>query len=265
MIRIGTSGFSYKDWIGPFYPEGTPPAAMLPYYTRTFDTVELDYTYYSWPTARTLASIANKVPQGFLFSLKAHQSMTHDREGLAEGAQRYIEALKPLQERAMLAAILLQFPTSFHNTPENQDYLSALRDALPGLPLVAEFRHRDWITQRVMARLKELQIAYCCVDQPRLSSLVPPVAAVTANLAYVRLHGRNAAKWFQHQEAWQRYDYTYSAEELAPWVEKVQKMEKEAPTVLIYANNHWKGQAINTAAQLKLMLYPLEPGSRGVQ
>ncbi|MHB9032497.1 MAG: DUF72 domain-containing protein [Anaerolineae bacterium] len=262
MIRIGTSGFSYKDWIGPFYPEGTASTAMLPYYAQHFDTVELDYTYYAMPAARTLESLAKKVPEGFLFSLKAHQSLTHDREDLAKGAPQYIEALKPLQERDMLAAILLQFPTSFHNTPENQDYLAAMRAAMPGQPLVAGFRHRDWITQRVMARLKELQIAYCCVDQPRLSTLVPPVAVVTADLAYVRLHGRNAAKWFQHQEAWQRYDYSYTAEELEPWKEKIQTMEKQAPTVLIYANNHWKGQAINTANQLKLMLYPEAPGSQ---
>lgn len=256
MIRIGTCGFSYKDWVGPFYPEGMPQAAMLGYYARTFDTVELDYTYYAWPTTRTLESLASKVPDHFLFSLKAHQSMTHDRERLAEGALRYKTALTPLQERKMLAAVLLQFPTSFHNTPENQDYLTALHDTLADLPLVVEFRHRDWVTQRVMARLKEMQMAYCCVDQPRISALVPPVAAVTANLAYVRFHGRNAAKWFAHEEAWQRYDYTYTVEELQPWKEKIEVMEQQAPTVLIYANNHWKGQAINTAKQLKLMLLP---------
>jgi uncharacterized protein YecE (DUF72 family) len=259
MIRIGTCGFSYKDWVGPFYPEGTPQAAMLDYYARTFDTVELDYTYYAWPTTRTLESLASKVPESFLFSLKAHQSMTHDREGLAEGALRYKAALTPLQERKMLAAVLLQFPTSFHNTPENQDYLATLHDALADLPLVVEFRHRDWITQRVMARLKEMQMAYCCVDQPRLSTLVPPVAAVTSNLAYVRFHGRNAAKWFVNDEVWQRYDYTYTAEELAPWKDKIEVMEQQAPTVLLYTNNHWKGQAIDTAKQLKMMLFPGMP------
>jgi uncharacterized protein YecE (DUF72 family) len=259
MIRIGTCGFSYKDWVGLFYPEGMPQAAMLGYYARTFDTVELDYTYYAWPTTRTLESLASKVPEHFMFSLKAHQSMTHDREGLTEGALRYKAALTPLQERKMLAAVLLQFPTSFHNTPDNQDYLTALRDALADLPLVVEFRHHDWITQRVMARLKEMQMAFCCVDQPRISTLVPPVAVVTANLAYVRLHGRNAAKWFAHEEAWQRYDYTYKVEELEPWKEKIEAMEQQAPTVLIYANNHWKGQAIDTAKQLKLMLLPNSP------
>lgn len=259
MLRIGTSGFSYKDWVGPFYPEGTPQAAMLPYYAQRYDTVELDYTYYAWPSARTLASLAAKVPDGFLFSVKAHQSMTHERANLAEGAERFRSALGPLQERGMLAAILLQFPNAFHNSPENQDYLARLRDALPGLPLAVEFRHRGWITQRVMAYLRKLQIAYCCVDQPRLSSLVPPVAAVTADLAYVRLHGRNAEHWYQNDAAWQRYDYTYTAAELEPWVEKIRAMEQQAPTVLIYANNHWKGQAINTVNQLKMMLFPPAP------
>jgi len=105
-----------------------------------------------------------------------------------------------------------------------------------------------------LALLKGLEIGYCCVDQPRISSLVPPVAPYTADPAYVRFHGRNAAKWFHHDEPYERYDYTYSDEEPEPWKQKIETLNTQTRTVLLYANNHWKGRSINTVRQLKLLL-----------
>ncbi|RMF33431.1 MAG: DUF72 domain-containing protein [Chloroflexi bacterium] len=97
-------------------------------------------------------------------------------------------------------------------------------------------------------------MGFCCVDQPRFRSLIPPIAVVTAPIAYVRFHGRNAEKWWNHQEAWERYDYQYTEEELREWVPKIRQMDQEATLTLAYANNHWQGQAVGTATMLQRLL-----------
>ena len=254
MIRVGTSGFSYRDWEGPFYPEGLPDRDKLAFYAQEFDTVEINYSFYKVPTAQTLEAMADKTPPGFLFAIKAHREMTHEREDTEAVAARFREALTPWIERDCLACILLQFPPSFHCTPENLDVLRSLRERLEGLPTVAEFRHVCWVSGRVFQQLRQLDMGICCVDQPRLTSLLPPFGVTTSDIAYVRLHGRNAAKWWDHDEAWERYDYSYSREELEPWAVKAREMATNTRLTLLYANNHWMGQAVDTARQLKLLL-----------
>lgn len=254
MIRIGTSGFSYKDWEGPFYPSGLPARDKLTYYARTFDTVEMDASYYAIPKASTLAAMAAKTPPGFLFCLKAFQGMTHDRADNANTFAQFIDALAPWIEQGRLGCVLAQFPSSFRNTPANRDYLRLVRERMGDIPTVVEFRHRDWITHATLDLLRSLELGFCCVDQPRLPSLVPPVVAATSPIGYVRFHGRNAAKWWRHEHAWERYDYTYAADELTPWVPKIRQLAEQTHTTFIYTNNHWVGQAIDTARQLRLLL-----------
>jgi uncharacterized protein YecE (DUF72 family) len=254
MIRVGTSGFSYRDWEGPFYPEGLPDRDKLAFYAQEFDTVEINYSFYQEPTAQTLEALAAKTPPGFLFSIKAHREMTHERENGEAVAVRFREALAPWIERDCLACILLQFPHSFHCTPEHLDVIRSLRDRLEGLPTVVEFRHVCWVSGRVFQLLRQLDLGICCVDQPRLTSLLPPFGVATSDIAYLRFHGRNAAKWWDHDEAWERYDYSYSREELEPWAAKAREMAANTRLTLLYANNHWVGQAVDTARQLKLLL-----------
>ncbi len=254
MIRIGTSGYSYKDWVGPYYPEGIAKGDMLPYYAREFDTTELNFTYYRLPNPYTLAAIARKVPEGFLFTVKASRELTHEREESRAALGQFIEALRPLQEGGKFGCILAQFPWSFRPSQENRDYLARMRERFGDLPVVVEFRNGAWIEKETFDLLRRLNLGYCCVDQPRLKGLVPPVAEVTAPIAYVRFHGRNAATWWQHEQAWERYDYAYSQEELAEWVPKIRRLDQEAETVFLFANNHWQGKAVTTARQLRMML-----------
>ncbi len=254
MIRIGTSGFSYDDWEGPFYPAGLPKADRLRYYANEFDTVEVNYSFYRVPTAATLAALSAKTPPTFLFSIKANREMTHEREHSAAVSARFCEALQPWLEQGRLACILAQFPSRFHCTPENEDALRTLREQLGELPTVVEFRHTSWVSGRVFQLLRELGLGICCVDQPRLPSLLPPFAVATSDIAYVRFHGRNAAKWWDHDEAWERYDYRYTREELAPWAAKLRELASNTRLTVAYANNHWRGQAVDTARQLKLLL-----------
>ncbi|HEY9847737.1 MAG TPA: DUF72 domain-containing protein, partial [Candidatus Caenarcaniphilales bacterium] len=125
MLRIGTSGYSYPDWKGCYYPAGTKQSDMLRFYAEEFDTVEINYTYYRIPAARTLADMARQVPNQFSFTLKANQAMTHDRSAEPKIFQTFRAALAPLQEQGKLGCVLAQFPNSFHNDDQNRSYLAS--------------------------------------------------------------------------------------------------------------------------------------------
>lgn len=253
-ILIGTSGFSYDDWVGPVYPPDLPKADWLHFYAREFPTCELNFSYYRIPDARTLAKMAARVPDGFLFSLKAFQGITHEREDPEPLIGVFIRALLPLREAEKFACVLLQFPHSFHATAENHAYLQRLREGFGDLPVVVEFRSQEWVSPEMFDRLRALNLGFCCVDEPRLHGLMPPVHVATGPVAYVRFHGRNAARWWQHEQAWERYNYAYSDDELLEWAPKIRQLDDEAPLTLVYMNNHWQGQAVGSARQLRALL-----------
>jgi uncharacterized protein YecE (DUF72 family) len=257
-VLIGTSGFSYKDWVGPVYPEGLPKQEWLAFYSSEFPTCELNFSYYRIPSARTLAQMAAKVPEGFLFTVKAYRGITHEREDaqatLASHMEQFTAALAPLIDAQKFACVLAQFPHSFHANPANRDYLKRVREGFGDLPVVVEFRSREWIDERTFDELRALDLGFCCVDQPQFKSLVPPVVVATGPVAYVRFHGRNYDKWWRHDEAWERYDYSYSDEELEEWLPKIHQLDEESPLTLVYMNNHWQGQAVGTARQLKMLM-----------
>ena len=253
-VLVGTSGFSYKDWVGPVYPEGLPKQEWLSFYADEFPTCELNFSYYRIPDSRTLDRMAAKVPEGFLFSVKAFRGITHEREDPEPQMDEFKAALAPLIDVNKFACVLAQFPHSFHASQANRDYLKRVREGFSDLPVVVEFRSREWIDERTFDELRALELGFCCVDQPRFKSLIPPVAVATGPVAYIRFHGRNYKKWWRHDEAWERYDYSYSDEELMEWVPKIRQLDAEAPLTLVYMNNHWQGQAVSTARQLRTLM-----------
>lgn len=258
MIYIGTSGYSYDDWVGPYYPADLDKKDFLAYYARDFHCTELNFTYYRMPNPWMLERIADKVPAGFIFTLKLNRQMTHEQaeaEDLTGLFEEFTASLRPLLEQEKFGCLLAQFPYSFHNTPANQAYLRSLPDRLGGLPTVVEFRNRKWITDEVFALLRESELGFCAVDQPQFKNLIPPIAEVTSRrVAYVRFHGRNYEKWWQHDEAYERYDYRYSEDELQEWVPKIAQMDAEAEKVFAFANNHYQGQSADTAQKLQKLL-----------
>ena len=256
MLIIGASGYSYKDWVGPFYPPGTPQGDFFAYYSRFFSAVELNYTYYTMPNATSLDKTAEKAPPGFCFTLKAHRDMTLGRMGDPALYSAFYEALAPLREREMLGGVLLQFPNSFRLERSAVNHLAHIREMWPDLPLVVEFRHAGWLAdERTWDFLRAQQMAFCCVDQPQLPGLLPPHVAVTAPFAYVRFHGRNAARWYNHTEAWERYDYCYSDEELTEWLPRITHLLSEgAEKVFIFFNNHFGANAIHNALAFRRLL-----------
>ncbi len=254
MIHVGTSGFSYRDWVGVYYPPELPASQRLAFYGAEFSAVEINSSYYRPPTAASLLAISRRAPERLVFTVKAPGAITHQREDLAANCRALVDALQPWREQQRLGCVLAQFPYAFGNTPANQDYLRALAEHLAAVPTVIEFRQEGWARRSALALLRKLGLGICCVDQPRLAGLMPPHAVLTSPVGYVRFHGRNAAKWWRHDEAWERYDYRYTEAELEPWVPRIRQLAEQAEVVFVFANNHWEGQAVDTARQLKLKL-----------
>ena len=254
MIQIGTSGFSYPEWRGVFYPEKLPQQEMLAFYARHFRAVEINSTYYHIPPARNMAAMAKRAEGRLAFAVKAHQDMTHDRDKYAGALPAFREALAPLQEAGALGCVLVQFPFSFKAIPANVDFLRRVAGDLVPHPLVVEFRHRSWTTDETFSLLRDLRVAYCCVDEPRLPNLPPPVAQATSPLAYVRFHGRNRQKWWTHTQAWERYDYLYTEAELQEWVPHLRALADATEKCYAFFNNHARGQAVTNAQMLARLL-----------
>ncbi len=260
MILVGTSGFSYKDWVGVLYPENTKSADMLEFYARIFPSVELNFTYYQMPSTRTIEGLVRKVPDGFEFCVKANKTMTHEIDanedpGLRRGTfSDFMDALKPITDRGVLGSVLAQFPWSFKKTRTNTEYVLQFKDLLSEVPVVVEFRNAGWITDETFDLLRSHDLAFCAVDEPRLPGLVPPVAEATSDLGYVRFHGRNAKKWWKHSNPSERYDYLYSEAELREWIPKIQKIVDKTKKTYVFFNNCHSGQAAENARMLQAML-----------
>ncbi len=254
MLYCGTCGFSYDDWAGVYFPAGLPRKDWLSYYAREFNALELNSTYYALPRVSVIESMVKKTGEGFVFAVKANQEMTHVRQQGQELFKAFLNVLVPLTEAGKLGCVLAQFPYSFACSTENLAYLQKFNDLMAGVSLVVEFRNATWLNDRTLEWLRNNQVGFCCVDEPHLPKLMPPVAEVTGDIAYLRFHGRNAARWWQHEEAWQRYDYTYRDEELEEWIPKLSRMSRQAKNTFIFANNHWRGQAVDTIRQVRSML-----------
>ncbi len=253
-MYCGTSGFSYDDWIGIYYPERLPRKNWLSYYAQEFNSLELNSTYYALPDASVMESLVRKTGEGFLFAVKANQEMTHKRQADAEVFKAFVSTLEPMVQAGKLGCVLAQFPYSFSCNSANQKYLQSFYDWMGGLSLVIEFRNSAWLKPDTLSWMNERNIGFCCVDEPQLPRLMPPVAEVTGDISYIRFHGRNAAKWWKHDQAWERYDYTYNSEELEEWLPKIGSMSKASKNTFIFANNHWRGQAVDTIRQVRSML-----------
>lgn len=196
-IVLGTSGWSFRDWVGPFYAPGTRRADMLDLYVREFAAVEVNSTYYRIPHWRTFEAIAKKTPPRFELVVKAHHDMTHLRSRDPDLYREFERSIAPLRLAGKLTGILAQFPYGFRRTPDNEEFLRILPDLLGrDTPLFVEFRHRSWVDEAVFEELQEEALGYVSVDEPDLPGLMPPIARRTGPIGYVRFHGRNKEKWW---------------------------------------------------------------------
>jgi len=260
VFLIGTSGFSYDDWRGPFYPRAIPDKDMLGFYAERFPMVEVNSTYYTVPSADAMRAMAAKVPEGFEFVVKAHGSITHERGPLARTLPQFLAAIEPIRQAGRLGALLFQFPGSFHIDDDGVEYLTELREALPpDWPAVVEFRHDSWLREEAYAALTHMGFGFVNCDMPRLRGLLPPTDIVTAHLSYVRFHGRKADAWYGAEEAWQRYDYLYAEKELDEWVPRLLDIGRRSRKTFIVFNNHPRGKSAENARALRRKLAEADP------
>ena len=275
MIRIGTAGWSYEDWVGIVYPK-RPPRGFdrLELLASLFDTNEINSTFYRIPPARMARDWAGRVAHNprFAFTAKLYRGFTHEREGGLAERTAFLEALEPLAADDRLGCVLAQFPVSFHNTPDSRERLRRILEDFSLFPLAAEFRHRSWDEPDTLALLTDHRAAFVNIDQPWLGENLRATSHVTAPAAYYRFHGRNAAKWFGPDTSnEQRYNYLYSDRELEPWVSRIREAAARLETPVsasgreasrgVYAilNNHFRGQAVANAIQLQNALTGTSP------
>jgi uncharacterized protein YecE (DUF72 family) len=251
-IYLGTSGYSYQDWKGYFYPPDIKNNDFLIYYSGIFNTVELNFTYYALQRSSVFYSLAAKVEgaEDFIFSLKANQIFTHQRSFSDSDVRDFLDSIKPLAESGRLGCILFQFPYSFYFNRENLNFISLLGKRFEGYEICAEFRNSEWVNSYTMETLKLANFCFCNVDEPSLSGLLKPSSIVTAESAYIRFHGRNASKWWNCEKAYQRYDYMYGRNELEEWVPRLNDIFTKAKKTYVYFNNHYKGKAPKSAQLL---------------
>lgn len=251
-IRVGTSGYSFADWRGTFYPEKIGKGKMLDYYVRHFPTVEINSTYYRIPHPKVFENMVRKVPGGFDFMVKVPRSFTHQRGTMDEEVAPFRQAVQPLAESGKLAGLLAQFPYSFRFSADALTHLSKCKEAVAPHRLFCEFRHESWVNRAMYERLKSEHIGYVSVDEPQLAGLLKPDCFATTDVAYIRLHGRNAENWWKGGAL--RYDYDYSDEELQYWEEKIRRIEEKVKAIYVYFNNCHLGKAPSNAAKFMKLL-----------
>jgi uncharacterized protein YecE (DUF72 family) len=254
-ILVGTCGYGYSEWVGPVYPEKTKDREKLGLYSGLFGTVELDNTYYGMPKREHMEKKLVDGGPDLTFSIKANDSLTHKIQPAEweERAKTYREAIEPVLQAGRLEAVLFQFPYSFHYEDDNRRYLAKLLDFFKDVPSAVEFRVADWYTNRVFDALKDRGVSLVSLDMPNLKGLPPLTELVTAKTAYIRLHGRNAEKWWGSDSTAQ-YDYLYNGSELEAWVDRIKRIMVQADRLLVYFNNHARGQAVENAKMLVGML-----------
>jgi uncharacterized protein YecE (DUF72 family) len=284
-VHIGTSGWNYPagrgTWNGVFYPPRRPRGFdELAYYAEHFDTVEVNATFYRVPEPALSLAWLKRTPPTFTFAVKLYQKFTHpkmyvSRPGVTAwdvtpgDLDAFRAGIEPLASAGRLAALLLQFPASFHATDETRAYLAWLLRAFEAYPLAVELRHRTW-NERQAIETRGLLAAHGAAlvldDSPEAThssaDLVTRADDTTSPHAplYIRLHGRNAKQWWDHERAEDRYDYLYAPTELAPFAEAARAGGAAGKRVLMYLNNHFSAKAVANAVVLKQQLGDLIPG-----
>jgi uncharacterized protein YecE (DUF72 family) len=288
-LLIGTSGWSYPSgegtWNGVFYPasrskrHGTDTFDELRYYAEHFDTVEVNSTFYGQPRTEVTSRWAERTPPGFEFSLKLYQKFTHPKmfreaalkrapgaEGslldwLAQVTQSDIDefraGIEPLAARGRLGAVLAQFPPSFKSTPPSQEYLAQLLRAFGDYRVAVELRHRSWSDAigDTLSLLNGFGAAWVQIDEPKFRfSIRQNCLPNVTSFYYMRLHGRNAAQWWRHEKADDRYNYLYSAGELKEISETARAANALVKKSYLYTNNHFAAKSVVNAVMVKAQL-----------
>jgi len=268
-----------------FYPPSRGRANTfdeLAFYAEHFDTVEVNSTFYGQPRAEVTRAWAARTPARFEFSIKLYQKFTHPRMfkdrlsgGLPDEAAResalldalaqptgadvdaFRRGIDPLASSGRLGALLAQFPASFKDTPSSRDYLAGLLGAFAEYPVAVELRHKSW-SDRIgdtLEMLNTFSAAWVQIDEPKFRfSIRQNYLPNIRGFYYMRLHGRNAAQWWQHEKSEDRYNYLYTADELKDFTETADAAQALVRKLYLYTNNHFSAKSVANAAMIKRQL-----------
>lgn len=233
-IRVGTSGWHYGHWVGPFYPENLPKDKWLGFFAEHFDTVEVNNTFYQLPKPHTFENWYTQVGGDFVFTLKANRVITHIRKlkGTAESLGLFIESACLLGSK--LGAILYQLPPHLHKDLGRLSDFIELLD--PSITAVFEFRHDSWFSRDTFDMLGKYNCAFCVHDMVG----APTPRVITADVIYIRFHGAGG-----------RYAGNYTRSQLKNWAMWINQNRDDVSKVYAYFNNDFKGYAVGNAMTLK--------------
>jgi len=273
-LRIGTSGWNYPGgkgtWNGVFYPPSRGRAKSfdeLAFYAEHFNTVEVNSTFYGQPRPAVSRAWVDRTPAGFEFSVKLYRKFTHPKMVDLEPAtvfdiDEFRRGIDPIASAGKLGALLAQFPPSFKSDPASLGYLNSLLEAFAGYELAVELRHKSWSDAfgETLSLLKTHGAAFVQIDEPKFKlSIAQNQLPNIPTFYYMRLHGRNAAAWWQHEKAEDRYNYLYSPAEVGEFVETVSAAREIVKKAYLYTNNHFSAKSVANAAMIKKQLgEPLE-------
>ena len=241
-VLLGTSGWSYREWIGPLYVKGEK--SMLKAHSKVFKTAEINSTFYAYPSKGTVMGWVRYSPENHVFCAKLPKRITHDKKleldaGIEEDLSSFCNLIRPLLLYGKLGALLIQLPPKYSFDP---DHLEAFLKILPTeFRFAIEFRNLSWMREETWKLLNHYNVAYTNVDEP----LLPPDVHLTTDFTYFRWHGHGTGPWF---------DYRYKNEELEPWVPKVKDASKDVKKVYGFFNNHFHGYAVENCLQVLGML-----------
>ena len=259
-IFVGPAGWSYPDWKKILYPDPRPRGFHeATFLANFFDTIEINTSFYHPMQPAHAEQWIDRVAANprFLFTAKLWKKFTHEEETTSADAELVCAGFDILRNANRLGAMLLQFPFSFHNTPETLTRLKRLLDQFQNYPLVVEVRHASWAKKEFYELLHERRVGFCNIDQPVIGRSIKPSERVTSRIGYVRLHGRRYDTWFSDDPASppsERYNYLYSEEELQPWAERIEHVAENAETTFVVTNNHFQAKGIVNALQLMNLL-----------
>ncbi len=285
-ILIGTASWTDKSLLASgWYPKGVDSAEeRLRFYATHFSLVEVDSTYYFPPSEKNSNLWAERTPKGFMFNIKAFSLLTQhptkaealykdlprpdgkkniypgdlDGEAMDEVWDRFLTALRPLDDAGKLGALLFQFPPWFVISKKNKEYILDCAKRAAPYPICVEFRNKTWMTDdnrdETLGFLEGHAISYVCVDMPQgFKSSIPPVLAATADLAVMRFHGHNDAEW-ESGSVQRRFQYLYSKDELEQWAPKVEELASGAKKTHLLMNNCYRDYAQQNAKELAELL-----------
>jgi len=266
VIRVGTAGWSYPDWEGIVYPRPKPRGFhALSHLARYLDCIEINSSFYGVPRAEYAERWVSEVQAwpDFRFTAKLQDVFTHRRlpgsggdddvgaHQLEAAAHAWLAGIEPLRASGRLAAVLVQFPHGFHQSPRTSAHLEFIEGLFGHLPLVLELRHRSWFEPATLDAIERLGYSLARIDLPAARDHPPADARAVGPIGYLRVHGRNATTWFDARAGRdQRYDYLYSEREVAELARSAGELARKVADTYVVTNNHFAGQAVTNAIEL---------------